>query len=229
MSWPSRGVGQRSRVARRGLVLRARCSTKFDRTISTVQSDRFALSQAQKLVGDILWRGGDRAGARSAWQAGLAAWPNGMTGNAPPDGGARRDAARSWPACRRITDRIATGGDGLPTVTQQSCASVNQQELGVRHGQQKTKISPSRSEITKQPGTCGLPSRFMPTTEREKITFKNEITQASSSISGSRTSQFRSWPSSGRIRRTPCGYNLALGDPPAYLQWTGVRPAQCRK
>jgi tetratricopeptide (TPR) repeat protein len=41
--------------------------------------DRFALSQAQKLVGDILWRGGDRAGARSAWQAGLAAWPNGIT------------------------------------------------------------------------------------------------------------------------------------------------------
>jgi tetratricopeptide (TPR) repeat protein len=41
--------------------------------------DRFALSQAQKLVGDILWRGGDRVGARSAWKAGLDAWPKGVT------------------------------------------------------------------------------------------------------------------------------------------------------
>jgi tetratricopeptide (TPR) repeat protein len=41
--------------------------------------DRFALSQAHKLVGDILWRSGDRAGARSAWQAALAAWPKGIT------------------------------------------------------------------------------------------------------------------------------------------------------
>jgi tetratricopeptide (TPR) repeat protein len=40
--------------------------------------DRFALSQANKLVGDILWRSGDRAGARSAWQSGLAAWPKGI-------------------------------------------------------------------------------------------------------------------------------------------------------
>ncbi len=41
--------------------------------------DRFALSQAHKLVGDILWRSGDGAGAKSAWQAGLAAWPKGIT------------------------------------------------------------------------------------------------------------------------------------------------------
>jgi tetratricopeptide (TPR) repeat protein len=41
--------------------------------------DRFALSQAHKLVGDILSRSGDRAGAKSAWQAGLAAWPKGIT------------------------------------------------------------------------------------------------------------------------------------------------------
>jgi len=40
--------------------------------------DRFALSQAYKLVGDMLWRTGDRARARAAWQAGLNAWPNGM-------------------------------------------------------------------------------------------------------------------------------------------------------
>ena len=40
--------------------------------------DRFVLSQAHKLVGDIFWRTGDRAGARAAWQAGLAAWPKGI-------------------------------------------------------------------------------------------------------------------------------------------------------
>ena len=42
-------------------------------------SDRFALGQAHKLVGDILWRSGNRAGARAAWQAGIAAWPKGVT------------------------------------------------------------------------------------------------------------------------------------------------------
>ena len=44
-----------------------------------IAKDRFTLSQAYKLVGDVLWRSGDRAGARIAWQAGLAAWPNGIT------------------------------------------------------------------------------------------------------------------------------------------------------
>jgi tetratricopeptide (TPR) repeat protein len=43
-----------------------------------IARDRFALSEAHKLVGDILWRTGDRAGARAAWQAGLTAWPKGM-------------------------------------------------------------------------------------------------------------------------------------------------------
>ncbi len=42
-------------------------------------SDRFALGRAHKLVGDILWRSGDRAGARASWQAGLANWPKGIT------------------------------------------------------------------------------------------------------------------------------------------------------
>lgn len=41
--------------------------------------DRFALSQAYKLVGDMLWLTGDHARARTAWQAGLKAWPKGMT------------------------------------------------------------------------------------------------------------------------------------------------------
>ncbi len=41
--------------------------------------DRFALAEAQKLIGDILWKKGDRAEARAAWQAGLAVWPTGIT------------------------------------------------------------------------------------------------------------------------------------------------------
>jgi hypothetical protein len=40
--------------------------------------DRFDVAEAYKLVGDMMWRGGDRAGARTAWQAGLAAWPKGI-------------------------------------------------------------------------------------------------------------------------------------------------------
>jgi tetratricopeptide (TPR) repeat protein len=44
-----------------------------------IAKDRFALSQAYKLVGDMMWRTGDRAGARAAWQAGLAVWPKGIT------------------------------------------------------------------------------------------------------------------------------------------------------
>jgi len=41
--------------------------------------DQFALGEDQKLVGDILWRSGDRSGAIAAWKAGLAAWPNGIS------------------------------------------------------------------------------------------------------------------------------------------------------
>ena len=41
-------------------------------------SDRFALSQAYQLVGDMRWKSGDRAGAAAAWRAGLAAWPKGI-------------------------------------------------------------------------------------------------------------------------------------------------------
>jgi tetratricopeptide (TPR) repeat protein len=44
-----------------------------------IAKDHFALSQAFKLVGDMMWRTGDRAGARTEWQAGLAAWPRGIT------------------------------------------------------------------------------------------------------------------------------------------------------
>lgn len=44
-----------------------------------IAKDRFALSEGYKLVGDMMWRSGDRAGARTAWQAGLGAWPKGVT------------------------------------------------------------------------------------------------------------------------------------------------------
>lgn len=40
--------------------------------------DPFELPQAHKLVGDVLWRTGDRARAKAAWKAGLAAWPKGV-------------------------------------------------------------------------------------------------------------------------------------------------------
>ena len=41
--------------------------------------DRFDLALAHKLVGDILWRSGDRDGARAEWRAALAAWPKGIS------------------------------------------------------------------------------------------------------------------------------------------------------
>ena len=42
-------------------------------------ADRFSLPQAQKLLGDVLWRTGDRKAAAAAWNAGLAGWPDGVT------------------------------------------------------------------------------------------------------------------------------------------------------
>ena len=41
-------------------------------------ADPFSLAQAHKLVGDVLWRSGDRDGAVAEWRAGLAAWPKGI-------------------------------------------------------------------------------------------------------------------------------------------------------
>jgi tetratricopeptide (TPR) repeat protein len=40
--------------------------------------ERFAVSQAHKLVGDVMWRTGNRTGAIAAWKAGLASWPKGI-------------------------------------------------------------------------------------------------------------------------------------------------------
>ena len=37
--------------------------------------DRFSPAQTLKLLGDLQWMGGDRAGARASWTAGLASWP----------------------------------------------------------------------------------------------------------------------------------------------------------
>ena len=56
-------------------------------------SDGFAVPLAHKLVGDMLWRTGDRAGAISAWQAGLAAWPKGIA-ETPLQLGARGEMLR---------------------------------------------------------------------------------------------------------------------------------------
>jgi eukaryotic-like serine/threonine-protein kinase len=36
---------------------------------------KFAIGSAHKLVGDVLWRKGDRNGAAAAWKAAIAAWP----------------------------------------------------------------------------------------------------------------------------------------------------------
>lgn len=56
-------------------------------------TDRFALPQAYKLVGDVRWRTGNRAGAIAAWRAGLAAWPKGLA-EKPAQMGARGEMLR---------------------------------------------------------------------------------------------------------------------------------------
>jgi tetratricopeptide (TPR) repeat protein len=39
---------------------------------------QFAIGSAHKIIGDVLWRKGDRTGAATAWKAALAAWPRGV-------------------------------------------------------------------------------------------------------------------------------------------------------
>ena len=51
-------------------------AVRSDNQVSS--QDRFAVSRAHKLVGDVLSRAGDRDGAAAAWRAGLAAWPKGV-------------------------------------------------------------------------------------------------------------------------------------------------------
>ncbi|RIX32602.1 toll/interleukin-1 receptor domain-containing protein [Sphingomonas edaphi] len=43
--------------------------------VGTTAKDPFELALAHKLLGDIAWRTGDRAGAIADWKASLAAWP----------------------------------------------------------------------------------------------------------------------------------------------------------
>lgn len=69
-------------------------------------NDRFAPGQARKLVGDILWRSGDRPGARAAWQAALADWPRGIA-ETPRQMGERGEMLRGL-GQRSEGERIAT-------------------------------------------------------------------------------------------------------------------------
>lgn len=46
---------------------------KEERTAASANA--FAIPEARKLVGDMAWRSGDRAGARAHWQAALTGWP----------------------------------------------------------------------------------------------------------------------------------------------------------
>jgi tetratricopeptide (TPR) repeat protein len=55
--------------------------------------ERFNLALADKLLGDVLWRAGDRAGAITAWKSGLTAWPNGLS-ETPEQMGARGEMLR---------------------------------------------------------------------------------------------------------------------------------------
>ena len=74
--------------------------------------DRFALPQAYKLVGDIAWRTGDRAGAAVAWKTGLKTWPKGVA-ETPSQMAARGEMLRGTGQRadgRRIATRLATTG-----------------------------------------------------------------------------------------------------------------------
>lgn len=74
--------------------------------------DRFALPLTQKLVGDILWRTGNRAGAIAAWNAGLSAWPKGVA-ETPSQLAARGEMLRGAgqrPEGSRIASKLAAMG-----------------------------------------------------------------------------------------------------------------------
>ncbi len=68
--------------------------------------ERFDLPLAHKLVGDVLWRTGNRAGAIAAWKAGLAEWPQGLA-ETPLQMGARGEMLRGT-GQRAAGDRIAS-------------------------------------------------------------------------------------------------------------------------
>jgi tetratricopeptide (TPR) repeat protein len=77
--------------------------------------DRFGPAQAHKLVGDIMWRSGDRAGARAAWREGLAAWPRNIA-ETPSQLAARGEMLRG----------TGQGGDGARIAAQLSAMGLRQ-------------------------------------------------------------------------------------------------------
>lgn len=44
----------------------------------TLKRDPFAMARSQKVVGDMLWRSGDRIGAAREWRSALALWPRAL-------------------------------------------------------------------------------------------------------------------------------------------------------
>ena len=68
-------------------------------------NEPFALAQAHKLAGDILWRAGDRNGAAEAWKSALASWPR--TALETPREQAERSALLRGTGARAEGDRIA--------------------------------------------------------------------------------------------------------------------------
>ena len=71
----------------------------------------FAMSEAHKLIGDILWRSGDPAEAQVEWRTALAAWPR--TAETPIQYGERGEILRGLgdrPAARAITVRLLAMG-----------------------------------------------------------------------------------------------------------------------
>ncbi len=69
-------------------------------------NEPFALSQAHKLIGDLLWRAGDRSEATTAWRTALAAWPRG-TAETPREQ-AERSAMLRGTGARPEGNRIAS-------------------------------------------------------------------------------------------------------------------------
>ena len=61
-----------------GLAQRALASAQANHS-GNAADDRLAVATADKLIGDIQSRSGNRAAAESAWQSALAAWPSGIS------------------------------------------------------------------------------------------------------------------------------------------------------
>ncbi len=64
------GAGERA-----GFLARQAVADAQSERIADPLDKRQALTSAYKLLGDVAWKSGDRAGAKQAWQAGLSGWP----------------------------------------------------------------------------------------------------------------------------------------------------------